>query len=306
MTCLRVFPTALLILGAALASDLQAADFLGADEGKLLLTSGFSDLEGAGGGGLVPLALITGYGSADSWGANVHATNIEVRDYHIWTAGAAVGLFDRVELSYTHQQLDITGTALDHLGVRQDVFGAKVKLYGNVVYDQDNWLPQIAGGVEYKHNDGIENAAAVGLAGVVSPTQLGAKSEHSADYYLAATKVFLEESVVVNFVLRETRANEFGFLGFGGDRHSGYSLKPEGTVAYLVTREFAVGAEVRSSPRNLSVDDETTAWDIFAGWTPTKNISLVVAYLNLGSILAPVTTVSRHQDGVYVSLQAGF
>jgi len=302
----RVLGVALLICCALTTGHAHADNVFGSDEGKFLLTAGFSDLEGAGGGGLVPLALISGYGSSDSWGANGHFTNIELRDYHVYTYGVAAGLFDRLELSYTHQQLDITGTALDGLGVDQDVFGAKVKLYGDAVYQQDSWLPQIAVGVEYKHNDGIKNSAAVGLPGLISPTQLGATAEHAADYYLAATKVFLAQSLVVNFALRETKANQFGFLGFGGDRKSGYSLKPEGTVAYLLTRKFALGSEIRSAPHNLSVDDETTAWDIFAAWTPTKNLSLVLAYLNLGSILAPVTGVSRHQDGAYLSVQAGF
>ena len=40
-----------------------ATDFLGADEGKLHLTAGFNDVDGAGGAGLVPLAFISGYGS---------------------------------------------------------------------------------------------------------------------------------------------------------------------------------------------------------------------------------------------------
>jgi hypothetical protein len=297
---------ALLTCCALTTSYAYADNTFGVDEGKFLLTAGFSDLEGTGGGGLIPLALITGYGSSDSWGANGHFTNIELRDYHLYTFGVAAGLFNRLELSYTHQQLDITGTPLDGLGVRQDVFGAKVKLYGDTVYQQNSWLPQIAVGVEYKHNDGIKNSAAVGLPGVISPTQLGATAEHAADYYLAATKVFLAQSLVVNVALRETKANQFGFLGFGGDRKSGYSLKPEGTVAYLLTRKFAVGSEIRSAPRNLGVDDETTAWDIFGAWAPTKNISLVLAYLNLGSILAPVTHDSRHQDGAYLSVQAGF
>ena len=35
----------------------------------------------------------------------------------------------------------------------QDIFGAKVKLIGDAVYDQDSWLPQIAAGAQYKHND---------------------------------------------------------------------------------------------------------------------------------------------------------
>ena len=54
------------------------------------------------------------------------------------------------------------------------------------------------------------------------------------------------------------------------------------------------------------MDDESTAYDVFLGWAPTKNLSLVAAYLNIGGVLGPATGVTRHQDGPYISIQAGF
>jgi hypothetical protein len=303
---MRTMTILVVALGWLGAQGARAADFFGADQGKLPLTAGFSDLEGSGGGGLVPMAFITGYGSNTSWGANAHFTNIQLRDLHLYTYGVAAGFLDRIETSYTHQQLDITSTALNGLGVRQDVFGLKVKLIGDAIYGQDSWLPQLAIGAQYKHNDGIKHSETVGLPGLIDPRQLGAEAEHSTDIYLVATKVFLAESLLVNFVLRETEANQFGLLGFGGDRHRGYTTHPEATVAYMLTRKFAVGAEIRTGPHNLKVDDQTNAWTIFGAWTPTRNLSLVAAYLNIGSVLAPVTGVTRHQDGPYLSVQAGF
>lgn len=293
-------------LGLLAAQGARAGSFFGADQGKLPLTAGFSDLEGSGGGGLVPLAVISGYGSSTSWGANAHFTNIQLRDLHLYTYGVAAGFLDRVEVSYTRQELEFTGTALDGLGVKQDVYGLKVKLFGDAIYGQDSWLPQVSLGAQYKHNDGIKNAEAVGAPGLINPKQLGAEAEHATDIYLVATKVFLAESLLVNVAVRETKANQFGLLGFGGDRHRGYSTRPEATLAYLFTRKFAVGAEIRTAPHNLSVDDQTNAWTIFGAWTPTRNLSLVAAYLNIGSVLAPVTGVTRHQAGPYLSVQAGF
>jgi DUF3034 family protein len=306
MRTISIVTVAAMSLGVLGAHSARAQSFFGADQGKLPLTAGFSDLEGSGGGGLVPFAVISGYGSNTSWGANAHFTNIQLRDLHLYTYGVSAGVLDRVELSYTRQQLDVTGTALDGLGVKQDVYGLKVKLFGDAIYGQDSWLPQVAIGAQYKHNDGIKHGEAVGLAGVINPMQLGAQAEHSTDIYLAATKVFLAESLLVNAVVRETKANQFGLLGFGGNRHRGYSTKPEGTIAYLLTRKLAVGGEIRTGPHNLSVDDQTNAWTVFAAWTPTRNLSLVAAYLNIGSVLAPVTGVSKHQDGPYLSVQAGF
>ena len=291
------------LLGGQVAT---ADNLFGSDEGKFLLTAGFNDLEGSGGGGLVPLAFITGYGSSDSWGANTHFTNIQLKDFQLRTYGVAVGALDRVEVSYTRHEFNVTGTPLDGLGVSQDILGLKVRLVGDAIYGQDSWVPQIAVGAEYHKNEGIDHAAVVGLSGVTSVTQLGASSAHGTDYYLAATKVFLSESLVANAVLRATKANEFGLLGFGGDLKNTYSYKPEGTVAYLLTRKLALGAEIRTRPHNLTVDDESTAYSVFLGWTPTKNLSLVAAYLNIGGVLGPATGVTRHQDGPYISLQAGF
>jgi hypothetical protein len=288
------------------AGSAYAQSWMGADQGKFLLTGGFSDAEGAGGGGLVPWALITGYGSSDSWGANVHYTSAPLRDVQLNAYGFAVGVFDRFEFSLTHHDLEVTGTALDGLNVTQDIYGLKVRLYGDAVYSQDSWMPQLAIGAQYKRHGGIDDGGSVGLAGLVSPKQLGAKDDNGTDFYLAATKIFLDQSLLVNLTARYTKANQFGLLGFGGDREDGHSLELEGTVGLVLLRTLAVGAEYRGRPNNLGVDDESAAWDIFAAWTPTKNISLVAAYLNLGSILAPVTGRNDDQDGPYMSFQVGF
>lgn len=55
------------------------SNFIVPDRGKLLLTAGFNDADGAGGGGLVPFALITGYGTSDSYGENAHDTYAPLR-----------------------------------------------------------------------------------------------------------------------------------------------------------------------------------------------------------------------------------
>jgi hypothetical protein len=274
---------------------------LAPDEGKLPLTAGFTDIDGAGGGGLVPWALITGYGTADSWGANAHYTAVPLRDFKLAGYGVAVGGLDRFEASVTQDKFDATGTALDRLAVEQRIYGLKIRLTGDAVYDQDSWAPQTAIGFEYKKNSGISDAA-----GLVTPRQLGAASDSGTDWYLSATKVYLAQSLLVNATLRYTNANEFGLLGFGGDRKRGRSVEFETTIAYILSRTVAVGAEYRQKPRNLAIDDEHAAWDAFVAWTASRNVSVVGGYVSLGSILGAATGETRDQNGAYLSRHVGF
>jgi hypothetical protein len=258
-----------LLLGLA-AQPAFADDLF--DGGKLLATGGVSQVEGAGGGGLANWALITGYGTRDGIGANVHYTAVPLPDYTLQTMGVAVGLFDRLELSYAWQGFDTqdVGAALG-LGrgytFHQNIFGAKLKLIGDAVYDQDSWLPQIAVGLQHKENDRAAVIAAV-----------GGKSSVGTDFYLTATKLFLAESLLVDATLRETKANQFGILGFGGDKHNDYSTQFEGSGAYLFSRRFALGAELRTKPSNLGIVHEGAAWDLFAAYFVSKNLSITAAY----------------------------
>jgi hypothetical protein len=264
------------------------------DRGKLLATGGVSQVEGAGGGGITSWAMITGYGTRDGIGANAHYTDVSLPDYNLHTAGVAVGLFDRLELSYAWQGFDtqdVGGTLGLGRGFtfHQNIYGAKLKVIGDAIYDQDSWLPQISVGVQHKENDRPAIIAAVGGKGSVG-----------TDFYLAASKLFLAESVLVNATLRETKANQFGILGFGGDKHNDYSTQFEGSTAYLFSRQFAAGVELRTKPSNLSIAHEGAAWDLFAAYFFNKNLSLTAAYADLGNIV-----IKNDQHGAYLSLQAG-
>jgi Protein of unknown function (DUF3034) len=263
------------------------------DSGKLLATGGVSQVEGAGGGGITSWAMITGYGTRDGIGANAHYTDVSLPDYNLHTAGVAVGLFDRLELSYAWQGFDtqdVGGTLGLGRGFtfHQNIYGAKLKVIGDAIYDQDSWLPQISVGVQHKENDRPAIAA------------VGGKGSVGTDFYLAASKLFLAESVLVNATLRETKANQFGILGFGGDKHNDYSTQFEGSTAYLFSRQFATGVELRTKPSNLSIAHEGAAWDLFAAYFFNKNLSLTAAYADLGNIV-----IKNDQHGAYLSLQAG-
>lgn len=291
----RVIVAALLL--SAAAGGAQAQSFIPDTRsgGKLLLTGGVSTIEGSGGGGIATWATITGYGEEDGIGANVHATFVDLPDYQFRTAGAAVGLWDRVELSAARQEFDTGDTgALLGLGqgftFTQDVIGVKVRLMGDAVYDQDRWMPQIAIGVQHKMNDQGAIIAAV-----------GGQDDQGTEFYVAASKLFLAQSVLVSGTMRFTNANQTGLLGFGGDANDDREAQFEGSVGWLLSRNLVIGAEYRTKPDNLSFAAEDDWFDVYAAWALNKHLSVTAAWADLGSI-----ATFDDQRGLYVSLQAGF
>jgi hypothetical protein len=263
--------------------------------GKLDLTRGVTNVEGAGGGGLASWALITGNETPDGVGGEVSGTYVNLSNYSLREFGAGVGLFDRFEATVARASFD-TGDTGAKLGLGkgftfdQTIVGAKVRLLGDAVYGQDTWAPQIAAGMQYKMNDKTAIVHAV-----------GAKDDQGTDIYIAATKILLDQSLVLNATLRETRANQFGFLGFGGDKNSNYSAQFEGSVGYLVNRRLLVGGEYRTKPDNLGFAREDAAYDVFAAFALTHVLTVTAAYVDLGDM-----ATFRRQRGAYISLQAGF
>jgi hypothetical protein len=273
--------------------------------GKLLLTGGVSSIDGAAGGGLTPWAVIGSYATEGQVGATAHATRVRSRDYALTAYGAAIGIRDRLELSLARQDFDTgpTGPALGLPGLRlkQDIVGAKLRIAGDAVLDSDSLMPQLAIGLQHKRTD----------AGGLAPTlaALGARTS-GTDVYLSATKLFLAQGVLVNGTLRATRANQNGLLGFGGTGHDGYRLQPEVSVAWLLRKNLAIGAEYRAKPDNLNPSPlgeglaEDDWADLFVAWAPSKHLSLTLAFVDLGHIVPAV--VSRRQTGAYLSAQVAY
>lgn len=263
--------------------------------GKMLLTGGVSSVEGAAGGGLASWSLIAGNETDAGIGGKVHATFVALPDFDLASAGVAVGIKDRVELSYARQSFNTrdAGAALG-LGkgfkFGQSIFGAKVRVAGSALYDQDKILPQISVGVQYKQADKAPIIRAV-----------GGKQSRGTDFYVAATKVILSKSMVVNATVRFTKANQFGLLGFGGDLNNKYKAQFEGSAGMLIKRNLLVGAEVRTKPSNLGFAREQRGLDVFAAWSVSKHVAVTAAYADLGDI----ATV-RRQRGAFLSLQGSF
>lgn len=262
--------------------------------GKLKLTHGVSALEGGAGGGLATWAVIAGAETNRGVGGEVHGTYVEVKDYSLRAYGGAIGLYDRLELSATRQAFD-TGATGAKLGLgkgftfRQTVLGAKLRVLGDAVYSQDSWVPQVSLGAQYKDNDQDAVVRAV-----------GAKSDKGVDVYVAATKVLLNRSLILNGTARMTKANQTGLLGFGG-ADGGYKPQFEGSAGYLLSKRLAVGAEYRTKPSNLAFAKEDDWKDLFVAYAVTEHLSVTAAYVDLGDI-----ATFKNQRGVYLSLQAGF
>ena len=263
--------------------------------GKLLLTGGVTQVEGAAGGGLTPWAVIGGYGTRDEIGGNAFYTRVNVGDYHLDTAGVLVGFYDRVELSYAQQRFDTeqVGAALglgEGFTFKQDVIGVKVRVAGDAVLDSDNAMPQVSIGLQYKKNN----------QGPILDF-IGARDDSGTDFYVSATKLFLAQGLLLNGTLRLTKANQMGILGFGGDRNDGYKPQLELSAAYLLTRKLAIGAEYRMKPDNLGIAREDDWFDVFVAYAPVKNVSVTIAYADLGNIV-----IKDNQRGLYASVQVGF
>ncbi|WP_313116968.1 DUF3034 family protein [Ectopseudomonas guguanensis] len=278
------------LLGLYLCAGLASAG-----EGRLLATGGATSLEGAAGGGIMPWAVLAGYGERGEWGADVFATRVETGDYRLDVTGVAAAYGNRIELSYARQRFDLGTLARDlrlpDNSLSQDVLGLKLRLAGDLIYDR---LPQIALGLQHKRQRDF-----------LVPSLVGAERREDSEGYLAASRLILGGAfgynLLLNANLRYSRANELGLLGFGGDRRDRHSWLKEGSVAVLLDQHWAVGIEYREKPDNLSFAGESDWADLFVGYFPNKNLAVVLAYARLGEI-----ATLDNQDGVYLSVQGSF
>ena len=266
-----------------------------AADGRLLATGGATQLEGSAGGGLVPWAVLSGYGTDEQNGGTAFLTRVDTGDYSLDASGVAYTFRNRVEFSYARQRFGLgelqRRLALPTGHFDADVIGAKLRLGGDLVYTA---MPQISLGVQHKRQRDF-----------AIPQAVGARDDSGTDVYLAASKLFLatafDRHLLVNATLRSTRANQAGLLGFGGDRKAGRSLVLESSVAVLLDPRWAVGVEYRQKPDNLGFAREDDWKDAFVAWFPNKHVAVVAAYADLGSI----ATLDK-QRGPYLSVQASF
>lgn len=254
--------------------------------GKLLATPGVSQIEGSAGGGLVPWAQLAGYATENELAISAFCSQVNVTDFQLNSCGGQANLFDRLEVSFAKQNFNIDPLALT---LTQHILGAKLRLYGDVVYS--TW-PQLSVGIQHKSLMNSDIAFS-----------LGAKKDTGNDVYLAASKLhlglFSGYNVLWNATARYTEANELGLLGFGGPNAEA-TLQAEVSVAVLINKYVAIGTEYRQKPDNLGLKEDD--WqDVFIAWFPNKHVNLTLAYLDLGAIAA-----IPNQTGWYISLSGSY
>lgn len=256
-----------------------------AEGSRVVATGGGTMIEGSAGGGIVPWAVINGYGSSGEWSATAMATGVYVDDFTLKVIGASLSFDNRFELSVARQTFD-----LDTMGgeLGQDIFGVKYKLAGELLYTA---MPQITLGAQYKRVDDF-----------AIPQAVGARDDWGLDVYVAASKVFFDaiagRNVLLNGTVRATKANQTGLLGFGTQANYDYQFVLEASAAVLLTDNVALGIEYRQKPDELAFAREDDWQDVFLAWFINKHLSVVTAYANLGSIAG-----FEEQRGWYLSVE---
>ncbi|MDO3388091.1 DUF3034 family protein [Gilvimarinus sp. SDUM040013] len=276
---------------------LLGAGFVSAAENRsrIIATGAATTIDGSAGGGIVPMAALSGYGAREESGGVAFASYVHVPDYTMSAVGGSWSWRNRVEFSLADQRLEHP-TLSAALGVplqdiRQSVAGVKVRLLGDILYSK--W-PQLSAGVMYKHNHDF-----------TIPGAAGAKRDSDSEAYLAASKVFLGGAMgynlLVNGVARYTRANQIGLVGFGGDKNDSRRWYAEASAGIFYNKHLLFGAEFKQKPDNLSFAGEDDWQTLFAAWFPNKKLALVAAYVDLGEV-----ATLPNQDGWYLSVQGSF
>ena len=293
---------------------------------RLIASGGITGFEGTAGGGITPWAFIGGYTSKEEISYSANVQYLSLSDYSLTTAGAGISLFDRVEISVQRQRLDISAgltsnvfalltegavTNANSATIEQDIVGAKVKLFGDGVFTQNSWVPQVAIGAQYKKNRDFDSSLSlsdgtVPLPEIGVPLLLGAKDDSGTDVYVSATKLWLGTpsgyNLLTNLTARYTKANVFGLLGFGTEENDNAKLEWEGSLALLISPTTAIGTEFRTQTNRLGgLAEEDTVVDAFIAYFLNKSISITAAYVDLGNL-----PLQESSSGFYLSVNGNF
>lgn len=259
---------------------------IAAEQGKLLATSGVHQIEGSGGGGLTPWATLSGYDTKGQFSVSTFSSLVNVDDFRLHTLGLATSFNDQFELSFTHQNFDLSSLSGE---IQQNVFGFKYKLFGDIIYK----APQVSVGIQHKR------LLDQGIAQLLNAAQ----THQDTDYYIAASGLHLGAVAGYHFLwnltARYTNANQIGLLGFGNTQGSDFRLMTEVSLGLVLRPDLVVGAEYRQKPDRLALQEDDWS-DVFLAYFPSKSVSLTLGWVELGDIAGALA-----QDGFYFAVTAG-
>lgn len=261
------------------------------------------NIEGEGGGGLIPWAYLTNppaegqvFGKPTVGATYIFPQNFNVNVYHLNET-----ITDRLELGYARTVFDTTNllgaVRVDELVM--DTLHAKVLLL-----KETDMLPAVSVSAEYKKNRDIDTADKnLGLA----LTAAGMEDNSGFDYCLSITKMLKETPlrmpILFNVGARYTKAAQTGYLGFSDDA----KILPEVTLAIMPESNVAVGIEFRAKPdeykavAGVGSFGEDNWSDFFIAYFPTKGLSITGAVVNFGNI------VNRNVNtGLYMNMKYDF
>ncbi|MFA4916234.1 MAG: DUF3034 family protein [Syntrophales bacterium] len=249
----------------------------------------FNNLEGVGGIAFNPLAypanaqsdwLVNGKFTLSKpqfglWYVNLH--NVDIN----WeSAGVAATLCKRLELSLGYERIDDD----KDLSINKTSFGAKLLLLEENAFGK-NFIPAVSVGV-------IEKITSNDIPGV---------DDNGADYYLVATKLITQfpRPILLSGGVISTRGWVTGVLGFDNDRDE----TAFGNIDILPTSNIAVGFEYKQGAK-FSDFKNADYWNAHIAWLPTKNLTLIAAYVDSGD--EDSTTKVGCGNGVVFSVQHAF
>jgi hypothetical protein len=285
---------ALLLASAAVAQD--ATDGSAAPEKGPPLP--FITLEGVGGGAITPMAyLVNPAPEGELFGKpSVAFDYIGLGSKNMDAILFTENLGGRIEFGFAADRLglgtlpgEIEADTGKNIGV-SDVFLYNFNLRGLVVKenaDDNEWIPAITVGVDFKTNGGIRNINEV-LGGALNT--IGYVRENGTDFTVTATKTlptaFFGKPLIVTAGLLETQGADLGLLGFACQYHAEF----EGSVAVLPFDKWMFAYEIRqqSSPYNLALGSligvENT-WHAFdAAYIIDKHATLCAGVGILGNL----------------------
>ncbi len=252
----------------------------------------FHTIEGYGGGAITPLAYLVNPTPVQGvFGAPAFAVSVVgLGKKNLDALTVSETLFGRLELSAAADRLGLgTLPTAIRTATSVDIGKSDVWLYNvNARYllvKEGKAIPAITAGVHFKSNSDIEDIDK-SLGGAL--TGIGLKSGSGTDLTLTATKAFPNvggHPFIATAGLRESKAANLGFLGFGDS----YKTSFEGNLIYLPTNHILLAYEIRQKSSPLGtipglIGKEDTWHAIDASYILNNQSTLVAGYGHFGNL----------------------